>query len=155
MDTNTCNNDQKSFRSYTMMWLADTMKVASFMEPQISPALKTSTMAAAEQCSGGSDGVTCGMSWGKPQWDGSKGIGEQMSALQAFNAEMAKFKAGPIKNYQDGGTSKGDADAASNSGSDPNTEANKPVTTGDKAGASILTLIVVGATVGGSVWLIL
>ena len=33
------------------------------------------------QCSGGSDGVTCGQTWNSTTWDGKDGLGEQMSAL--------------------------------------------------------------------------
>lgn len=91
--------------------MADTAKVANFTESQISPLLKSFTQGATEECSCGNDGVTCGMSWGTPQWNSSIGIGEQAYFLEAFNSELVKFEAGLIKIYKDGGTSKANANA--------------------------------------------
>lgn len=155
-DTNTCNNDEKSFKSYMMIWLNDIAKVANFTAPTVLPWLTASGTAAAKSCSGSTDGVTCGLSWNEGKWDGSKGIGEQMCALQAFNALMGPFKAGPIQSFKDGGLSVSDPNAGSNANdnTDPSNAARRPITGGDQAGAGIITFLLIVTTIGGSLWMV-
>lgn len=135
-----------------MIWLAETAKVANFTEPMITPILQASAQAAATQCSGGDDGVTCGINWNTPTWDGTKGIGQEMDALEAFNALLAKYKAGLINNFNDGGTSKVDPNAGQTKA--PTFGAFSPITTGDRVGAGILTFLLAGSTLAGSAWMV-
>ncbi len=113
------------------------------------PKLRTSALAAAQQCSGGTPfaGRTCGLSWSKgADWDGTSGVGQEMAAMSAIFVNLLPLEnvAAPLTNMT-GGTSTGNPDAGSQSVADP--EALKPATGGDKAGAGILTtLILVGAT---------
>ena len=53
-----------------------------------------------------------------------------------------------------GANSSSDPNAGSGAAKDPTTE-HAPITTGDKAGAAILTIIVCGLVIGGAVWIVL
>jgi mannan endo-1,6-alpha-mannosidase len=109
--------------------------------------LKTSAVAAAEQCSGGTNGRTCGLSWSKGTvWDGTQGVGQQMAAMSVIFTNLLPLQevAPPLTNAT-GGTSSGNPNAGSHSVADP--AALKPATQGDRVGAGIMTAIwLVGCT---------
>jgi mannan endo-1,6-alpha-mannosidase len=46
--------------------------------------LQQSAKGAAKQCSGGENGTTCGSDWGRTEWDGTSGLGEDLSALNVI-----------------------------------------------------------------------
>ncbi len=77
--TMVCDQDQKSFKAYLARWMA----VTSLLVPQtaelIIPKLQASAQAAAGQCDGGSTGSQCGTQWYTTTWDGSTGVGQQVS----------------------------------------------------------------------------
>jgi len=55
-----------------------------------------------------------------------------------------------------GGKSSSDPNAGNDAPHNPEDEFKRnPITTGDKAGAAILTILIVGAVVGLSVWIVL
>lgn len=136
-----------SFKSYLTRWLASTVMVAPYTADQILPVLKTSAVAAAQQCSGGPNGRTCGLSWSLgTAWDGTQGVGQEMAAMSAIFVNLLSLEntAPPVTNLT-GGTSVGNPNAGA--GSVANPEAITPATSADRAGAGIVTTIVlVGAT---------
>ena len=150
----TCNNDQPSFKAYLSRWMALTSQLAPFTKDYIMAKLQASAKGAAAQCSGGSDGVTCGRQWYNSTWDGKYGVGEQMSALSIIQANLIS-KVNPPLTAQSGGTSKsnpgagGGEDALAN-----NPDLRRTITTGDKAGAGILTAIAVGGLLGTMWWIL-
>lgn len=110
--------------------------------------LKPSAQAAAAQCDGGTDGVTCGEHWtAGSTWDGTYGVGQQMSALSVIQALLID-QAPELVTNSTGGTSVGNA-AAGGSTTNSDGIVEKPVTTGDKAGAGFLTALVLCGVVGG------
>ncbi|KAK2760001.1 hydrolase 76 protein [Arachnomyces sp. PD_36] len=149
----TCETDQKSFKAYLTRWMASATQVAPFITDQIMPKLEASAMAAAQQCSGGETGQSCGMRWQDgPKWDGTTGVGEQMAALEAIQSLLIG-NIGPPLTTKTGATSEGDA----NAGSEPDNAFYpdwKPITTADKAGAGILTTLLLGGMLAGSAWLV-
>lgn len=151
----TCNNDQPSFKAYLSRWMAATTQIAPFTVNFIQPKLHASAQGAAGQCSGGASGNTCGRMWYKNTWDGKTGVGEEMSALSVIQANLISKVPGPVS-ANNGGTSKGNP-AAGGGGdnavkyNDPS--ANKRISIGDKAGAGILTALVLGSLVGGVWWI--
>lgn len=153
-DGGNCNNDQKSFKAYVSDWMAQTAKVAPFTAATIDPMLAASAQAAAPQCSGGSDGVTCGVRWGQSTWDGTAGIGQQMTAMQIFNTQLAPYVIGPVE--ADEGLSQADPNAG-NTATTPSTpnKHTREITTADRAGAAILTIIMGAVTIGGATWVLL
>jgi hypothetical protein len=76
-----------------------------------------------------------------------------MQALAVIGANLINPSMAPL-NTRTGGTSKSDPNAGSDTDADP-TKNQKPITTGDKAGAAILTILIIVGIVGGSIWIIL
>lgn len=152
----TCSPDMFSFKSFVTRWLAQTTQVAPFTRDTIMPVLKTSAIAAAKQCSGGSNGRTCGLSWSKGTvWDGTQGVGQQMAAMSVVFTNLLQFEQGaqippPLTNSS-GGTSVGDPNAGSQGTSNP--EAITPATAGDRAGAGILTALMLVSVTGMFGWM--
>ena len=50
--------------------------------------LQQSAKGAAEQCSGGKNGTTCGSDWASSEWDGTEGLGQDLSALNIILANI-------------------------------------------------------------------
>jgi len=147
-----CNNDQKSFKAYLSRWMAQTIKVAPWTRPTLYPLLQSSAQAAAKACSGGNAGTTCGMKWTTGTYDGDYGPGQQMSALEVIQANLLDAVAGPVSNLT-GGTSTGNNLAGT--GGDRNPLAPlKTISTGDRAGAGILTAIIIVSLVGTAWWMV-
>lgn len=155
-DYNTCTNDMKSYKSDLMYQMAWSAKVYPNSAATIMPALGTAAKAAASVCNCGAPGQ-CGFKWTPmSSCDGTYGMGQEINALQAILTQMTQYdpNGGPA-NQKVGGPdlSVGDPNAGSGSSQDPLGTTLKPISTGDKAGAGILTTLVVLGLVGGSVWL--
>ena len=138
----TCTTDMLSFKGYLHRWLATTGQLAPFAHETIMAVLQTSTQAAINQCTGGDDGRTCGFQWSSGVFDGSTGAGQTMNVLAAVSSLLIGSAAAPVTNSS-GGTSVGDVNAGSNSEDDPTPF--KPLTTGDRVGAGILTAIMLAS----------
>jgi mannan endo-1,6-alpha-mannosidase len=142
-----CNVDQLSFKAYLSRWMAATTKVAPWTADQILPLLASSAQAAAQSCSGGTDGNMCGTKWTQAGWDGTYGVGQQMSALEVIQSNLIKKVAGPVSNST-GGTSQGNPSAGTGTSTHVD---NAPgvIGTKDKAGAGVLTAVVLAMLLGG------
>jgi mannan endo-1,6-alpha-mannosidase len=153
-DSNDCNYDQQSFKAYLSRWMAATTKVASWTADTIMPLLRSSAEAAAKQCSGTGDYEhMCGLRWqDQGTWDGTSGVGEQMAAMEIFQSNLVHLTAGPLT-PDTGATSKSEP-SAGNPDSTGTAPPLSPITTGDKAGAVILTLLVISGTLVGTWWLV-
>ncbi|CAK7910052.1 mannan endo-1,6-alpha-mannosidase Dfg5p [[Candida] anglica] len=150
-----CNNDQRSFRSLFSRCLALTAVMAPSTYDDIQPLLEKSAVAAAQSCSGGSDGVTCGENWSVNGWDTKFGLGEQMSALEVIQGLLGSTSAvaAPYTSTN-GGSSKSNPDA----GLDSSIQTNNNVITvsqKDKAGAGVATAFLLAAILGGAIWMVL
>lgn len=146
-----CNNDQPSFKAYMSRWFAMTMQLAPFTAGYIQPRLRASAIGAAAQCSGGTDGVTCGRRWYQSTWDGEFGVGEQMSALGIMQANLMQSAAAPVS-ADTGGTSQSDPSAGTGADADPTRLTT--ISKSDKIGAGILTAVLIVVTLGGAVWMV-
>jgi len=92
--------------------------------------------------------VTCGEHWTDGStWDGTYGVGQQMSALSVIQSLLID-EAPPLVTNSTGGTSKGNS-AAGGSTTDRDGNRVTPVTTGDRAGAGFLTAFVLCGVLGG------
>lgn len=154
-----CNIDQQSFKAYLARWMAGTAKVAPFTHDGIMKRLRGSAIAAAQQCTGGDRGITCGTRWYEGAWDGTYGVGQQMNALEVFQSNLFDLVPGPLSNAT-GGTSKGNPSAGTGpdsasgggggGGGGGRAGSTDPITTGDRAGAGILTALVCVFVLGGA-----
>lgn len=152
-----CNTDQKSFKAYLSRWLGVCMQMAPFTHDLIMPHLQVSAKAAAQTCTGaslhGAGNYACGMRWWKDGNDGVMGVGQQMTALNTITVLNAD-RVPPPYSKKTGGHSQGDPGLGSGSVDDDIPQLHKhPVTTGDKAGAAILTIVVLVFVFAGSWWL--
>lgn len=145
-----CTTDMLSFKGYVHRWMATATQVAPFIAPKVLPVLDTSAAAAIQTCTGGTNGRTCGFKWNKKAFDGSVGAGQQMNVLGAVSSLLIGQSRPPVTNAT-GGTSKGDP----NAGSQSDNFRNKllPPTTGDKAGAGVLTFVILMTVVGTFGWM--
>ncbi|KAL1863084.1 hypothetical protein VTK73DRAFT_6446 [Phialemonium thermophilum] len=150
-DKNTCKTDMYAFKGFLHRWMANTAKMAPFTHDTIMPVLKKSAAGAMKACSGPPTGYTCGFRWNTGTYDGSTGAGQEMSALAALLSLLVDEPgaAAPVTNFT-GGTSKGNNDA----GSQPVSFTGfGPVTTRDRAGAGILTALVLAGLLGTLAWM--
>ena len=150
-----CDANGFTFKGFTLRWMADAAQLVPQLADQIWPYIEASATGAAGQCSGGTDGHTCGMEWNTTTWDGTYGPGQQMSALAVVGANMIKVgNLAPPLTKATGGTSESDPNAgdSGSTGSLPSAYTNK-ISTSDKAGAGILTALVLAGVVGGAAWL--
>ena len=163
-----CNNDQQSFKGYLIRWLAWTTQWVPDAYTKVQPMLAKAGQAAASSCDGpanapgwtgaeglppfkGKGGTACGFSWLTGKFDGVSGVGQQMNALDAVMYNLIN-KVKPPVTADSGGTSKGDPSAGTSGTKNPTTL--KPITTGDKAGAAILTVVMVAGVIGGTTFLV-
>ncbi|VEU22006.1 DEKNAAC103012 [Brettanomyces naardenensis] len=149
--SNTCNNDQRSFRSIVSQMLGATAKLVPSYTDQIMNILEASANGAAASCSGGSDGHTCGIDWSKGSWDGMYGLGEQISALEVIQNTLVLTMPGPVDNST--GSSQGNPNEGI--GFDETSNPHQiTVTQKDKAAAGIVTFIVLVIALALGAWMI-
>ncbi|KAG7194787.1 hydrolase 76 protein [Scheffersomyces spartinae] len=147
-----CNNDQRSFKAYFARFLALTSVLVPSTRPTIDKYIQSSAVAAAQSCSGGTDGHTCGLNWSWKGWDGYWGLGEQMSALEVIQSLRVHDRPGPLT-ASTGGSSLGNPAAGfgtSNRDAEP-----LNLTSKDKAGAGIITALIGVSLTASFVWLII
>lgn len=150
---NRCNNDQRSFRSLYARCLGVTTVLIPETYLILEDFLVKSAEGAAQSCSGGSDGVTCGEDWSYDGWDGVYGLGEQQSALEVMLATIQNQMTPPLS-VQSGASNQTDSEAGLGDSTRTNENTLK-ITGKDKAGAGVLTAVVLVIVLGGSVWMIL
>ncbi|KAM3084111.1 hypothetical protein ACMFMG_001783 [Clarireedia jacksonii] len=150
----TCNTDQRSFKAYFTRWLAATTKLAPFTSTQIMNLLSTTATAAAKTCTAGNRGNHCGLKWTTGSNDGSTGVGEQMAALEVVQSMLIPQTRDWVSAVKGTGTSVGDAEAGADSRFNTDGSENDPVTGGDKAGAAVLTMLIIAGVIGGSAFMV-
>ena len=152
---NTCDTDNYSFKAYLARWMVASMKYAPFITDNVMTKIAASANAAAAQCSGGSNGQMCGMKWTDgAKWDGTQGVGQQMGALAVIQANLINQVQAPVTN-KTGGTSKGDPAAGGGTSSNNNPALpQNPIGNSDRAGAGILTALVLISLIGSAWWMI-
>ncbi|KAJ2982912.1 hypothetical protein NUW58_g6343 [Xylaria curta] len=145
-----CNADMESYRGYMHRWMANSIQLApKLLYNKFMPTLKTSTAAGVKQCTGGANGRMCGFHWTTGKYDGLLSASLQMNVLGALTSLIMPEVPGPLTN-KTGGTSKGDPDAGLEKTEMPTLA---PITTGDKAGASILTILIVTGALSAFAWM--
>jgi len=87
--TNSCNVDQLSFKAYLARFMAATTVALPELSAQITPLLQSSAAGATSSCGGGPGAVTCGTKWTINAWDGTQGVGQQLSALEVVHGLLA------------------------------------------------------------------
>lgn len=78
-----CDTDQFSFKAYLSRWMVAAAQMQPSLKTQILNLITPSAEGAALSCSG-NDANVCGTKWYVGGWDGTKGLGQQMSALDTI-----------------------------------------------------------------------
>ncbi|CAK7221988.1 hypothetical protein SCUCBS95973_004687 [Sporothrix curviconia] len=150
---NLCDLDQQSFKAYLSRWMAATTKWAPWTSTTIMPLLNASAIAAASQCTGGDNGQMCGLKWtDSGKWDGSTGVGQQMAAMEVTLANMIDSVTAPVTNST-GGTSEGNPNAGGSDIGRTQPIVYAPITAGDRAGAGILTALILLGIISGVIYM--
>lgn len=148
-----CTADMLTFKGYVHRWLSVVTQIAPFTRAAILPVLADSAAAAVRQCTGGDTGRRCGFYWSggvfvDPAVDKTSGAGEQMNVLAAVSSLLIG-EADPPATNKTGGISRGDPDA----GNGRKSKLQNMITTGDKAGAAILTMVILTSAMGMWGWM--
>ena len=151
----TCDTDNYSFKAYLARWMVASTKYAPFIHDEVMTKISASAVAAAAQCSGGNNKQMCGMKWTNgPNWDGTQGVGQQMGALSVIQANLIDQVFTPVTN-RTGGTSQGNVGGGGTSGgSSSPSYLTQTIGGKDRAGAGVLTTLVLITVIGGAWWMI-
>lgn len=84
--SNNCNNDQFSFKAYLARWMAKSAVIYPPITDSVRKRLQASSLAAAKACTGGENKQTCGQRWYTGGYDGSYGVGQQLSAMETVQS---------------------------------------------------------------------
>ncbi|KAL4890637.1 glycoside hydrolase [Aspergillus ambiguus] len=147
----TCKVDQRSFKGYLARWMAQTTQMAPFTFDWVMPKIRASAKAAAETCTGGSDNGMCGLKWAQRKWDGMKDVGLQIAALEVIQSTLISRVDPPVTN-DNGGTSKGNPGGGSEPAPPTPHSLTMDITTADRAGAGILTVLMSVFVIGSTGW---
>ncbi|KAL2815651.1 glycoside hydrolase [Aspergillus cavernicola] len=151
--TMTCDRNQDTFKGFLSSWLTFMATIVPHTAGEVIPKIQQSALAAARQCSGGDSGTECGRRWHQDTWDGTASMESDMSALSVISSAMIAFRkeAQPLT-PETGGTSKSNPNAGAVEDAIPHHV--RPVTAGDRAGASILTLLFVSCWMSVVAWML-
>jgi mannan endo-1,6-alpha-mannosidase len=141
-----CNDNEILFKGLVSSWLSFTALLVPSTFSTILPYLQNSAKAAALSCTGHNNN-TCGVRWYQSKYDGWIGMEEQISATNLFVANMIQFNASGPVTATTGGNSTSNPTQGENDTSSTTTK-QSTITTGDKAGAGILTVVFVVGWVG-------
>jgi mannan endo-1,6-alpha-mannosidase len=119
------------------------MQLAPYTYDTIIAKVRATATAAVSQCQGGTSGTYCGHKWSSGSYDGTTGVGQQMGVLEVLHGLLATEISGPVT-ATTGGTSEGNAAAGTESDETEEEILFSTITTADKAGAAIVTALVVG-----------
>ncbi|KAK4449914.1 glycoside hydrolase [Podospora aff. communis PSN243] len=95
-----CNTDMRSFKGYLSRFLYSSAVLVPSIVPTVNEILGASAAAAAQACTGGPDGTTCGQKWYVGGFDGQTGLGEEMCALETIQGLLASQATPPLKGDQ-------------------------------------------------------
>ncbi|KAL8306393.1 hypothetical protein RB597_003079 [Gaeumannomyces tritici] len=155
---NQCTQDMVMFKGFVARWMPVVVQLVPEMRGTIMPVMRKSIEAGLRQCTGGPRGRTCGFYWSKgvfrdPNADGTTGVGEQMNVLSGVMSLLHEFPNNPVEGpvtLETGGTSRGDPNAGLRH---TPTRSFKEITGGDRAGAGILTTLLIGSGLGMFGWM--
>ncbi|KAI1098049.1 glycoside hydrolase family 76 protein [Jackrogersella minutella] len=136
-----CDNDMKSFKGYLSRFMWATTRMMPSTLSHVQTLLNTSAVAAANACSGGTNGTVCGQKWYVGEFDGVTGLGQQMTALETVQGLLSQealppFKAGQIKHVKGAVSSPSPTSLASTSSSSTATPSPSPSPTEQPNSAS-------------------
>ncbi|KAJ5708467.1 mannan endo-1-6-alpha-mannosidase [Penicillium malachiteum] len=151
--SDTCDRNGMLFKGLTVMWLSNIALIVPSTYDAILAKIQSSAVGAASTCTGEGNG-TCGVRWWG-SYDGQSGMEPDISATNVFSVAMLPFvnqsEAKPAT-QSTGGNSTSDPTAGT---ADDDSKTTTPISSGDRAGAGILTVALVGGVVGMAVFMLM
>ncbi|KAF2670502.1 mannan endo-1,6-alpha-mannosidase DCW1 [Microthyrium microscopicum] len=148
-----CNKDQRSFKAYLARWLAVSAQLAPFSQGTIIPWIQTSAQNAAKACSNTDKGLACGRVWYENKDDGERDVGNQMTAMSVVQSNLI-LGAKTLADIGSGDSKSDPSAGGGGSSSVPDRIYTRKITTGDKAGAWLLTAVALLGSLAGMVALL-
>ncbi|KAL4941694.1 glycosyl hydrolase family 76-domain-containing protein [Aspergillus oleicola] len=144
----TCDRNEDMFKGFLSSWLTFTTTIAPWTADAIIPRIQQSALGASRQCH---YDKSCGRRWNKDAWDGTSTMESDMSALSVLSSAMRPFKPGaqPLT-PETGAFSQSNPNAGMDE--DFNPQKRRNITDGDRAGASLLTVLFVALWIWGFIW---
>ena len=93
--SSSCDVDQFSFKAYLSRWMVAATQMVPALKGQILDLVTPSAQAAALSCSGNGEN-DCGTKWYLQSWDGTKGLGQQLSALETIQGLLVNNTQPPL-----------------------------------------------------------
>ena len=85
---NTCNTDQLSFKAYLSRWMSKSALLVPSVQQTVTDLLQPSAVGAAASCDGLGNN-TCSTRWYTGGWDGTVGLGQQLTGLEVVQSLLA------------------------------------------------------------------
>lgn len=152
-----CSSDMVMFKGFVHRWMAQTTLLAPFVKDEIRPVLRKSAAQALKTCTGAPTGRACGYFWTKGEFvdpaltEDTLGVGTRLDVLSAVMSLLVEFDdAQSPTTGNTGGNSAGDTGAGLRH---TPTITFSDITAGDRAGAGILTTVIIGLALGMFGWI--
>ncbi|KAL2868784.1 glycoside hydrolase family 76 protein [Aspergillus lucknowensis] len=146
----TCDRNMLNFKGWTSLWMAMTAWMVPETRAIITPKLQGSAVAIGKQCDGETDNL-CGNRWYQDTWDGIKGLEVQMAALGGITSNLMLLANTSPKTVDNNPNAK---EQFLDTYSDDTPDALPHITTGDRVGSWILTVLWGSGVVAAAWWLI-
>ncbi|RPA83795.1 mannan endo-1,6-alpha-mannosidase [Ascobolus immersus RN42] len=158
---NSCDQDQRWFKGHLHRFLGLVYQLCPFTQPMITPKFKETARWAPKTCYGGPAGDRCGFRWwfeGGGVFDGIDGVSVESSTLEVVQSALltvprpnAETKPKWIYKASDGGVASRNITELESS--EKGMRKLKVITDGQRAGAWIMTIIMVAMALG-LVWFV-
>lgn len=141
-----------NFKGWSAQWMAMAANLVPELRTEVEAKLQSSAVAIGTSCVGESDGMSdlCGSRWWGAKWDGIKGLEVQQAALGGITANLMLLSSAETKTIE----TNPDAEEKYLDTSDDDIEELKPISTGDRVGSWILTVLWGTGIVAAGWWLI-
>ncbi|OJI96442.1 hypothetical protein ASPVEDRAFT_35841 [Aspergillus versicolor CBS 583.65] len=148
----TCDRNMLNFKGWSAQWMAMAANLVPELRTEVEAKLQSSAVAIGTSCVGESDGMSdlCGSRWWGAKWDGIKGLEVQQAALGGITANLMLLSSAETKTIE----TNPDAEEKYLDTSDDDIEELKPISTGDRVGSWILTVLWGSGIVAAGWWLI-
>ncbi|CBF89574.1 hypothetical protein AN0393.2 [Aspergillus nidulans FGSC A4] len=149
----TCDRNMLNFKGWSSMWLAMAAIMVPELREKITPKLQGSALAIGRSCDGSSEGKSnlCGSRWYQETWDGIQGLEVQQAALGGITANLMLLTDVVAKTID---TNPGAKEQFLDTYNDDTPDALPHITTGDRVGSWILTVLWGSGIVAAGWWLV-
>ncbi|KAL2828316.1 glycosyl hydrolase family 76-domain-containing protein [Aspergillus pseudoustus] len=146
----TCDRNMLNFKGWSSMWMAMTASMAPTTYDLVLPKMQGSAEAIGRQCDGETENL-CGSRWYQETWDGIRGLEVQMAALGGITANLMLMSRATAQTIDTNPNAK---EQFLDTYSDDTPDSLPTISTGDRVGSWILTVLWGLGIVGAAWWLI-